>query len=145
MKTRRTPTGRHNRTNKKALDSNTTETIVQQARQLQTERAQGYREQSLTMHPWVCARCGRVFTRENLKELTVHHKDHNHDNNPPDGSNWENLCIYCHDNEHARYTDHWIADSGGIKADPEEEDGAIATHNPFADLQALLDHGKGTA
>ena len=23
-------------------------------------------------------------------------------NNPPDGSNWENLCIYCHDDEHSR-------------------------------------------
>jgi hypothetical protein len=23
-------------------------------------------------------------------------------NNPPDGSNWENLCVYCHDDEHHR-------------------------------------------
>jgi hypothetical protein len=23
-------------------------------------------------------------------------------NNPPDGSNWENLCVYCHDDEHSR-------------------------------------------
>ncbi|MFA7667514.1 MAG: HNH endonuclease, partial [Burkholderiaceae bacterium] len=22
------------------------------------------------------------------------------DDNPPDGSNWELLCLYCHDNEH---------------------------------------------
>ena len=35
----------------------------------------------------------------------MHHKDGNHDNNPPDGSNWELLCIYCHENEHARYED----------------------------------------
>ena len=21
---------------------------------------------------------------------------------PPDGSNWENLCTYCHDDEHSR-------------------------------------------
>ena len=27
-------------------------------------------------------------------------------NNPPDDSNWELLCVYCHDNEHARYVDH---------------------------------------
>jgi hypothetical protein len=37
-----------------------------------------------------------------VRELTVHHRDHNHDNNPPDGSNWELLCLYCHDNEHQR-------------------------------------------
>jgi cytochrome c553 len=32
----------------------------------------------------------------------VHHKDGNHLNNPPDGSNWENLCVYCHEDEHTR-------------------------------------------
>jgi len=32
----------------------------------------------------------------------VHHKDGNPRNNPKDGSNWENLCIYCHDDEHSR-------------------------------------------
>jgi hypothetical protein len=32
----------------------------------------------------------------------VHHRDGNHQNNPPDGSNWENLCAYCHDDEHSR-------------------------------------------
>ena len=37
-----------------------------------------------------------------MRELTVHHKDHNHDNNPPDGSNWELLCVYCHDDEHQK-------------------------------------------
>ncbi|MBN2035095.1 MAG: HNH nuclease family protein, partial [Deltaproteobacteria bacterium] len=69
--------------------------VVAQARQSQDERMKGYREQSLRIHPWVCARCGREFTALNLHLLTVHHKDHNHENNPPDGSNWENLCIYC--------------------------------------------------
>ncbi len=34
--------------------------------------------------------------------LTVHHIDGNPNNNPPDGSNWENLCVYCHDDEHSR-------------------------------------------
>jgi len=61
-----------------------------------------YREQALKLFPWVCGVCGREFSGKNLKELTVHHKDSNHNNNPPDGSNWELLCIYCHDNEHAR-------------------------------------------
>jgi 5-methylcytosine-specific restriction endonuclease McrA len=61
-----------------------------------------YREQSLKLHGWICAKCGREFERENLQLLTVHHKDGNHHNNPPDGSNWENLCVYCHDDEHSR-------------------------------------------
>jgi len=110
--------------------------IVAQARKVQDERNGGYREQSLKIHPWVCARCGRVFTRENLQELTVHHKDHNHDNNPPDGSNWENLCIYCHDNEHARY-EEFLASAGTASSDDRKQ---AATHNPFADLQQLLNN-----
>lgn len=66
-------------------------------------QAQGsYREQSLRIHGWVCAKCGREFELSNLHLLTVHHKDGNHQNNPPDGRNWENLCAYCHEDEHAR-------------------------------------------
>ena len=61
-----------------------------------------YREQSLKLHGWICAKCGREFERHNLHLLTVHHKDGNHHNNPPNGSNWENLCAYCHDDEHSR-------------------------------------------
>jgi 5-methylcytosine-specific restriction endonuclease McrA len=61
-----------------------------------------YREQSLKLHGWICAKCGREFERENLQLLTVHHRDGNHHNNPKDGSNWENLCVYCHDDEHSR-------------------------------------------
>lgn len=61
-----------------------------------------YRERSLKLHGWICAKCGREFELANLHLLTVHHKDGNHDNNPPDGSNWENLCIWCHDDEHSR-------------------------------------------
>lgn len=61
-----------------------------------------YREQSLKLHGWICAKCGREFERENLHLLTVHHRDGNHHNNPKDGSNWENLCVYCHDDEHSR-------------------------------------------
>ena len=61
-----------------------------------------YREQSLKLHGWICAKCGREFERESLHLLTVHHRDGNHHNNPKDGSNWENLCVYCHDDEHSR-------------------------------------------
>ena len=79
--------------------------IVAEARRNRERREQDYREQALKIYPWVCGRCAREFTRANVNQLTVHHKDHNHDNNPPDGSNWELLCIYCHENEHARYLD----------------------------------------
>jgi len=61
-----------------------------------------YREQSLKMHGLMCARCGREFDHTDRHLLTVHHKDGNHNNNPPDGSNWENLCTYCHEDVHGR-------------------------------------------
>lgn len=78
--------------------------IDQLVRQLKGERDKdgNYRERSLALHGWICAKCGREFERHNLQLLTVHHKDGNHHNNPPDGSNWENLCSYCHDDEHSR-------------------------------------------
>lgn len=114
--------------------------IVAKARKEANGRMVGYREQSLKLYPWVCARCGREFTRENLHELTVHHKDHNHDNNPPDGSNWENLCLYCHDWEHQKYS-HFVtgagADFGLTYPKPK-----AATHNPFADLKVRMERGK---
>jgi len=61
-----------------------------------------YRTKSLKIHGPVCAKCGREFDQSSLNLLTVHHRDGNHHNNPPDGSNWENLCIHCHDDEHSR-------------------------------------------
>ncbi len=61
----------------------------------------GYREKALKIYPWVCGRCSREFVYSNLRELTVHHIDHDHTNNPEDGSNWELLCLYCHDHEHS--------------------------------------------
>ncbi|WP_432818130.1 YajD family HNH nuclease [Trichloromonas sp.] len=66
------------------------------------EAGENYREKSLKLHGWICAKCGREFEADNLHLLTVHHKDGNHNNNPADGSNWENLCVYCHDDEHSR-------------------------------------------
>ena len=106
--------------------------VVREARRAADERAQSYRERALKIYPWICGRCGREFTRANLRELTVHHRDHNHDNNPPDGSNWELLCVYCHDNEHQRELE---AAAGRTLRTP---GGEVATHNPFADLKALL-------
>jgi 5-methylcytosine-specific restriction endonuclease McrA len=73
-------------------------------RRLKQDKAtqESYREKSLKLHGWICAKCGREFETHNLHLLTVHHKDGNHDNNPLDGSNWENLCTFCHDDEHSR-------------------------------------------
>lgn len=64
--------------------------------------ATDYREQSIRIHGLLCAKCGREFGTKDRHLLTVHHKDGNHRNNPTDGSNWENLCVYCHEDEHSR-------------------------------------------
>ena len=118
----------------KPIDTAKLERVVAGARRESEERLKGYREQSLRIHPWVCGRCGREFTHKNLHELTVHHKDHNHDNNPADGSNWENLCLYCHDNEHQRFVDQVRGYTG--RADTPRP---AATHNPFAGLAEMLE------
>ena len=96
------------------------------------KRAGRYPEKALKLYPWICGRCAREFTHANLRELTVHHRDHNHDNNPPDGSNWELLCLYCHDNEHQRQLE---ATQGNVSA---KQPGKAATHSPFAGLVGLL-------
>lgn len=110
--------------------------IVAKVRSDNEIRGKGYRERALKMYPWICGRCAREFTRVNLRELTVHHRDHNHDNNPLDGSNWELLCVYCHDNEHSRYIDSEYA---GATTDKKKD---VSTHNPFADLEAMLKEKK---
>jgi hypothetical protein len=79
-----------------------TAALVREARAQASARAEGYRERSLALHGWICAKCAREFDASTLHLLTVHHRDGNHHNNPPDGSNWENLCVYCHEDEHSR-------------------------------------------
>lgn len=111
--------------------------IVAEARRSAEQRNNGYRERALKLYPWICGRCAREFTRANLRELTVHHRNHNHDDNPADGSNWELLCVYCHDNEHARQLDHT-----GVSARNAEDVPAAATSNPFADLKARLEKAR---
>ena len=108
--------------------------VVAEARRASEERAKGYRDQALKIYPWVCGRCGRDFTHSNLQLLEVHHRDHNHDNNPPDGSNWELLCTYCHENEHQRQ----VQAPGAVPQASGGERQAPATYRPFADLDALL-------
>lgn len=104
------------------------------ARPTQARLQQTYREQALKMFPWICGHCGREFDGKKLSQLTVHHKDHNHDNNPPDGSNWELLCLYCHDNEHQR---NQVAGSPS-EATPGREQDQPSTFTPFSQLQDLL-------
>jgi hypothetical protein len=115
-----------------AADSGKLDRIVADARRAAEKRDQGYREQALKIYPWICGRCAREFTRANVRELTVHHRDHNHDNNPPDGSNWELLCLYCHDNEHQRQLEAAGGRSGASASD------RISTYSPFADLKEKL-------
>lgn len=104
------------------------------ARRTQAQRQQSYREQALKMFPWICAHCGREFGGKKLSQLTVHHKDHNHDNNPPDGSNWELLCLYCHDNEHQR---NQAGDAAG-ETPVSREKVEPPTFTPFAQLADVL-------
>jgi 5-methylcytosine-specific restriction endonuclease McrA len=109
--------------------------LVAEARRARELRDQGYRAQALKLYPYVCGRCARAFEGPNLRMLTVHHKDGNHDNNAPDGSNWELLCLYCHDAEHSRLLDQAGRDgkgAGSVNA------ATTATHRPFAALESLL-------
>lgn len=119
-------------------DAEQRDRMVAEMRREQQERQAGYREQALKLFPPVCGRCGREFEGKKLRELTVHHKDHNHDNNPPDGSNWELLCIYCHDHEHTRDVqearDQVEASAG--------ESRPSLQYSPFAALQGLLKESK---
>ncbi|MEI6516102.1 MAG: YajD family HNH nuclease [bacterium] len=108
--------------------------IRQELRRDVAERQAGYRMRALKLFPHICARCAREFEGKRLKELTVHHKDFNHDNNPQDGSNWELLCIYCHDDEHAPDSLRSMGD-GPVHEDVKK---ACPIVNPFAGLDGLL-------
>ena len=103
--------------------------LVADMRQSEQQRQTGYREKALKLFPHVCGRCTREFEGKNLRELTVHHKDHNHDNNPQDGSNWDLLCLYCHDHEHTR-----SVQEDRIDARSEQPGKPSLSHSPFAAL-----------
>jgi HNH endonuclease len=123
---------------KKQLNTDKLDQILAEARNDKAQRGKTYRERALKMFPPVCGKCSREFAGKQLRELTVHHKDHNHDNNPHDGSNWELLCLYCHDNEHSRYLD---AEQSGEEIMATDQEQSL-THNPFAGLEALLKNKK---
>lgn len=110
--------------------------ILAEQRQYIAEREKGYREKALKLFPWICGRCAREFTHANLRELTVHHINHDHDYNPPDGSNWELLCLYCHDEEHSKF-EAFVRYGGNAEAATQ-----AATFNPFAGLRDALDKKK---
>jgi len=116
-----------------AKDTSKLDKVILEARQKADKRALGYREQALKLFPWVCGRCARTFEHKTLQLLEVHHKNSNHDDNPADGSNWELLCTYCHENEHAK-----LKDFAGRTDTANSE--ANATFNPFADLRDRLKH-----
>jgi hypothetical protein len=115
-------------------DAETQDQILARLRRDSEIRQKGYRERALRMFPHVCGSCGREFSGKKLRELTVHHKDHNHQNNPTDGSNWELLCIYCHDHEHEKYKLAGYVDGTAPAAGPE----ASPIGNPFEKLDDLL-------
>ena len=123
---------------RKTADTDRLDKIIADARRKNDERARAYREQALKLYPWICGRCSREFNHQNLHELTVHHRDHNHDNNPEDGSNWELLCLYCHDNEHARYLDGQM----GTGLTPGDKHTLPSGHKPFSGLQKMLKDKK---
>jgi 5-methylcytosine-specific restriction endonuclease McrA len=112
--------------------------IIAEARRNRGQRLTTYRDRALKILPRICGRCGREFSGKRLSELTVHHKDHNHDNNPFDGSNWELLCLQCHDKEHARYLEEEPDDEARWR----EEEEPVSTYRPFASLEDLLKDKK---
>jgi 5-methylcytosine-specific restriction endonuclease McrA len=116
-----------------ARDDDGLHDLIARARRDRERRQHGFRARALALFPPVCARCGRDFEGRALHDLTVHHRDHNHEHNPPDGSNWELLCVSCHEREHARNDAAAAHD-----APPVEDAPAGATYQPFANLDALL-------
>lgn len=123
---------------KTRIDAEQMDKILAEARRNREEREKSYRERAFKLFPPVCARCGREFSGKRLRELTVHHRDHNHDNNPLDGSNWELLCPYCHDNEHSRN----LVAEGYDGLQPESGPKDTSSYKPFAGLEALLKDKK---
>lgn len=126
-------------TKKSAIDKAKLDKIVADAIKNRDTREQDYRARALKMYPWICGRCEREFNRQNLIELTVHHRNHDHDYNPEDGTNWELLCTYCHENEHSRYADLIKGEGYSLSVSSKHKE---ATSSPFADLKAMLENKK---
>ncbi len=108
--------------------------VIAEAKAARQQWDKSYRGMALRIFPPICGRCGREFEGKRLRELTVHHKDGNHDNNPPDGSNWELLCIYCHENEHGSTLDFYERGDLG----PTRDGTPPLRQRPFEKLAELL-------
>ena len=121
---------------KQKTGGNSYDQVFAEQQEYIAKRATGYREQAIKIYPWICGRCRREFTRKNLSELTVHHVDHNHGNNPTDGSNWELLCLYCHDEEHTKF------ESFVRYGSTQDDEIKTSTYNPFADLKNRMQQKK---
>ncbi|MFW6235160.1 MAG: YajD family HNH nuclease [Desulfovibrionales bacterium] len=118
---------------KRPMDSKQRADVLERLKREHLQRQGSYREQALRVHPHICAKCSREFEGKRLRELTVHHKDSNPENNPSDGSNWELLCIYCHENEHSRETDaQWLGKPGS------QNSSTSPLNSPFAGLAEML-------
>ncbi|MEA3545629.1 MAG: YajD family HNH nuclease [Thermodesulfobacteriota bacterium] len=122
----------------KKLTGKQRDQLIAEMRQEEQQRQSGYREQALKLFPHVCGRCTREFEGKNVRELTVHHIDHNHDNNPTDGSNWELLCIYCHDHEHTR----GVQEDRSAEPTHSQPEKDSLSHSPFAALSKRLNQNK---
>lgn len=120
--------------NRTPIDPKRQAQLIAELRRDRDIRQKSYRERALKIFPHVCGRCAREFSGKRLQELTVHHKDHDHSNNPNDGSNWELLCLYCHDHEHEKYKIGEFLDGTGATAETHK----TSTFNPFANLDALI-------
>ena len=107
--------------------------LIAEMRREEDKRQSCYRAQALKLFPHVCGRCGREFEGQKLRELTVHHIDHDHENNPQDGSNWVLLCIYCHEHEHTRAVQEQRISEG-----PSRQGKPTLAHSPFAGLSDRL-------
>ena len=125
------------RLKKTQIDPQQKARFLESVRRDRAARELGYRERALALFPHMCARCGREFAGKGLAELTVHHKDNDHLNNPPDGSNWELLCVACHDDVHqdADRVNHF----GGYAQAAGRDQGL--SHNPFAGLKRSAGEG----
>jgi len=119
---------------KKESEAERKERLRAELRRDVDQRRRSYRGRALEIFPHVCGSCGREFAGKQLKELTVHHKDHDHTNNPPDGSNWELLCIYCHDHEHEKFHMKGRRAAESPVFDPS----AAPLGNPFEGLDQIL-------
>ena len=75
-----------------------------------------------------------VYQQETARVDGAYIKNRDHNNNPPDGSNWELLCMYCHEGEHSRSLDRQASGETSVQDDEDRP----ATYNPFADLKKLV-------